>query len=41
MSAFLADAAASGLTPEVLLSTWDLRTYAADPDFLVAILGRD
>jgi len=38
---FLADAAASGLTPEVLLSTWDLRPYAADSDFLVAILGRD
>ncbi len=38
---FLADAAASGLVPDLLLATWDLRPYAADADFLVAILRRD
>lgn len=35
---FLADAAAAGLEPDVLLSTWDLRPYRAGSDFLVAIL---
>lgn len=35
---FLADAKASGLEPDLLLSTWDLRPFAADADFLVAIL---
>jgi SAM-dependent methyltransferase len=35
---FLADAAAAGLTPQVLLSTWDLRPYTPGCDFLVALL---
>ena len=35
---FLADAAAAGWAPDVLLSTWDLRPFTADSDFLVAIL---
>ena len=35
---FLADAAAAGWTPDVLLSTWDLRPFTPDADFLVAIL---
>lgn len=35
---FLADAAAAGLVPDVLLSTWDLRPLADDSDFLVALL---
>jgi SAM-dependent methyltransferase len=37
---FLDDARASGLAPDVLLSTWDLRPYAPDADFLVALLRR-
>lgn len=37
---FLGDAATAGLTPELLLSTWDLRPYSDDSDFLVAILRR-
>src|SRR5699024_5765691 len=37
---FLADAAAGGLVPGLLLSTWDLRPYQQDSDFLVAILER-
>jgi len=35
---FLSDAAESGLTPDVLLSTWDLRPFAEGAEFLVAIL---
>lgn len=35
---FLADAAAVGWGPDVLLSTWDLRPFTPDADFLVAIL---
>lgn len=35
---FLADARASGLEPDLLLSTWDLRPFRQDADFLVAIL---
>jgi SAM-dependent methyltransferase len=35
---FLADAAAAGWTPDVLLSTWDLRPFTPDADFLVALL---
>ena len=35
---FLADAAATGWTPDLLLSTWDLRPFSPDADFLVAIL---
>jgi len=37
---FLDDARASGLEPDVLFSTWDLRPYAEDADFLVAVLRR-
>jgi SAM-dependent methyltransferase len=36
---FLADAATAGLTPDVLLSTWDLRPFTDDADFLVAVLS--
>ncbi|MCZ2823027.1 MULTISPECIES: class I SAM-dependent methyltransferase [unclassified Modestobacter] len=35
---FLADAEGAGLTPDVLLSTWDLRPWSPDADFLVAVL---
>jgi SAM-dependent methyltransferase len=36
---FVADAAAVGLVEQLRLSTWDLRAWAADSDFLVAVLG--
>jgi SAM-dependent methyltransferase len=36
---FLGDAAAAGFAPDLLLSTWDLRPFADDSDFLVAVLG--
>lgn len=36
----LEDAAAVGLVEDLLLSTWDLRPYAADADFVVAVLRR-
>jgi SAM-dependent methyltransferase len=35
---FLADAEASGWAQDLLLSTWDLRPFRPDADFLVAIL---
>jgi SAM-dependent methyltransferase len=35
---FLADAEAAGLVPDLLLSTWDLRPFTPDADFLVAVL---
>ncbi|GBG36800.1 class I SAM-dependent methyltransferase [Mycobacterium montefiorense] len=35
---FLGDAEAAGFAPDLLLSTWDLRPFADDSDFLVAIL---
>ncbi|MBA0047232.1 class I SAM-dependent methyltransferase [Mycobacteroides sp. LB1] len=35
---FLDDVAAAGFIPDLLLSTWDLRPFADDSDFLVAIL---
>lgn len=35
---FLADAAEAGFAPDLLLSTWDLRPFTDDADFLVAIL---
>lgn len=35
---FLDDAAAARLTPDLLLSTWDLRPFTEDSDFLVAVL---
>ncbi len=37
-SAFLADVAEAGLQPDLLLSTWDLRPWTEDSDFLVAVL---
>jgi SAM-dependent methyltransferase len=36
--AFLADARAAGWEPDLLLSTWDLRPFTPDADFLVALL---
>lgn len=36
---FLADVAAAGLSPDVLLGTWDLRPFTAESDFLVAVLA--
>lgn len=39
--AFLVDVAAAGLRTELLLSAWDLRPFAPDSDFLVAVLGAD
>jgi SAM-dependent methyltransferase len=35
---FLDDVAHAGFTPDLLLSTWDLRPFTGDSDFLVAIL---
>jgi SAM-dependent methyltransferase len=35
---FLDDAAQAGFAPDLLLSTWDLRPFTDDSDFLVAIL---
>jgi SAM-dependent methyltransferase len=35
---FLADARAAGWEPDLLLSTWDLRPYTGDSNFLVAVL---
>jgi SAM-dependent methyltransferase len=35
---FFEDATNSGFTPDLLLSTWDLRPFTDDADFLVAIL---
>lgn len=35
---FFADAAVAGLAPDLLLSTWDLRPFTDDSDFLVAVL---
>lgn len=35
---FLDDTHASGLSPDLLLSTWDLRPFTDDSDFLVAVL---
>lgn len=37
--AFFADAAEAGLEVQLKLSTWDLRPFAEDGDFLVAVLG--
>jgi 2-polyprenyl-3-methyl-5-hydroxy-6-metoxy-1,4-benzoquinol methylase len=39
-SDFLSDAQSSGLVVDVLLSTWDLRPFTDDSDFLVAIFSR-
>ncbi|GAA4826540.1 class I SAM-dependent methyltransferase [Saccharopolyspora rosea] len=35
---FFADAESAGLEPDLLLSTWDLRPFTEDSDFLVALL---
>jgi SAM-dependent methyltransferase len=35
---FLADARNAGFEPDLLLSTWDLRPFTDDSDFLVALL---
>ncbi|MGY1987984.1 class I SAM-dependent methyltransferase [Blastococcus sp. SYSU DS0669] len=35
---FLADAQAAGWAPDLLLSTWDLRPFTPDSEFLVALL---
>jgi len=35
---FLADAASAGWAPDLLLSTWDLRPFTPDAEFLVAVL---
>jgi SAM-dependent methyltransferase len=35
---FLSDAQAAGWVPDLLLSTWDLRPFTPDADFLVAVL---
>ena len=35
---FLADAAGAGWAPDLLLSTWDLRPFTPDSQFLVAVL---
>jgi SAM-dependent methyltransferase len=35
---FLDDAAEAGFTPDVLLSSWDLRPFTEDSEFLVAVL---
>jgi SAM-dependent methyltransferase len=36
---FLADVAIAGLAPDLLLSTWDLRPFSDESDFLVAVLA--
>ena len=38
---FFTDAQAAGLVPELAFSTWDLRPWRADSDFLVAVLVRE
>jgi SAM-dependent methyltransferase len=35
---FLADARTAGWTPDLLLSTWDVRPFGPEADFLVALL---
>ena len=37
--AFFADVGAAGLAVDVLLSTWDLRPFTPESDFLVAVLS--
>ncbi len=37
-SEFFGDAAEAGFTPDLLLSTWDLRPFTDQSDFLVAVL---
>jgi len=38
-TSFLADAAAAGLRPDLLLGTWDLRPFTPESDILVALLA--
>ncbi|MFD3705367.1 class I SAM-dependent methyltransferase [Nocardia sp. NPDC058658] len=38
---FLSDAESAGLTVDLLLSTWDLRPFTDDSDFLVAVFSHD
>jgi SAM-dependent methyltransferase len=38
---FFGDVTASGLTPELLLSSWDLRPFTGDSRFLVALLRNE
>ncbi|HSL57609.1 MAG TPA: class I SAM-dependent methyltransferase [Acidimicrobiales bacterium] len=38
--AFLADVATAGLAPHLLVSSWDLRPFTTDSEFLVAVVGR-
>lgn len=35
---FFSDVEEAGLVPDVLLSTWDVRAFTADSEFLVAVL---
>jgi SAM-dependent methyltransferase len=37
-ASFLEDAATAGFVPDLLLSTWDLRPFTDDSEFLVAVL---
>jgi len=37
---FLTDAKANGLKVDILLSTWDLRPFTENSDFLVAVMSR-
>ncbi len=37
---FFADVGAAGLAVELRLSTWDLRPFGPDSDFVVAVMGR-
>ncbi|MGU3502331.1 class I SAM-dependent methyltransferase [Mycobacterium sp. C31M] len=37
-ASFLEDVTTAGLVPDLLLSTWDVRPFAEDAEFLVAIL---
>ena len=37
---FFDDAAAAGLVPQLRLSSWDLRPFTEDSEFLVAVLGK-
>lgn len=36
---FVDDAQQAGFTPDLLLSSWDLRPFTVESDFLVAVLG--
>ncbi len=36
---FLSDAVQAGLNADVLLSTWDLRPFSPEDDFIVAVFS--